>query len=81
MIKVLELIPGMIVEMGGMSATFITKDDHPEYGSTFSLVVWKIHGGPYSFDALSWHQVVGEVQPFTRPQLLQNLKEALGVDD
>jgi hypothetical protein len=61
--RVSELIPGQIVDNGGMSALFICQAPHPLYPA-LRLVVWQLAGsGRYSFDALDARQDVGQARP------------------
>jgi hypothetical protein len=58
--RVIDLVGGDIVDIGGRSGTFIGRSDHPIY-PRLSLVVWRLDDGSVSLDALDPIQVVGEV--------------------
>lgn len=60
MTKVKELTAGDKVELAGHSAIFVTEGPHPLYPK-LRLVVWRVDGREWSFDALSAEQEVGEV--------------------
>jgi hypothetical protein len=57
-LKVYELTPGDIVEIGKSKATFIARTSHPLF-TNLSLVVWVLDSGKTSLDALSPLQDVG----------------------
>ena len=60
MTTVRDLLPGNVMEMSGNTATVIVTTPHPFYrGGSLALVVWWLHDEQrFSFDALSWHQVL-----------------------
>lgn len=60
MAMVAELTAGDLVTNGGMSAVFIIRGPHPIWPG-LALVIWRLDDGSWSFDALDFHQDVGDV--------------------
>lgn len=71
-----DLQPGDMVTLGGMSAVFIARTDHPLW-PVLQLVVWRLDDGTASFDALSPDQEVGELAPATRAERYDRLVDAV----
>lgn len=79
MTTVRDLRPGDLVRLnpdnpGAIVAATVT--GHPLY-ERLALVVWRLHDGTWSLDALSWDQDVGEINPPTNlTHRRQRLEEA-----
>lgn len=58
-VRVIDLLPGDVVRLGDGSACFIARTAHPVY-PTLQMVVWRLHTGEWSHDALDPAQVVGD---------------------
>jgi hypothetical protein len=80
--RVVDLIPGDLVEVHGARATFVARTAHPLYAG-LDLVVWRLHAGGWqpeegwSHDALSSQQDVGTVLPSTDTERTTRLRAAL----
>lgn len=59
-----DLLPGNTVRLGGKSAVFVGRSDHPKY-LNIQLVIWKLGDGTWSLDALLDTQEVGEMDDET----------------
>lgn len=77
MVRVQDLMGGDVVKGGVREATFIGSSQHPGYPG-LALVVWRMSDGAFSYDALSWEQVVGTVNRMGRVGWMQRLKKAVG---
>lgn len=77
--KVSELEPGqqIINPIDGSTPCFIVAFAHPYYDG-LAQVVWRMPDGTSSFDALSWHQDVGEPVPASESERVTNLRDAIG---
>lgn len=75
MATVADLAPGDLVTQAGMSGVFISRGVHPIW-PTLVLVIWRIGDG-WSFDALDFHQEVGEVVPSAIAERQGRLRAAL----
>jgi hypothetical protein len=69
-----DLLPGNTVRLGGQSAIFIGRSDHPK-NPNFQLVIWKLDDGTWSLDALSDTQEVGEVEDETDEERWEAIRE------
>lgn len=80
MARVMDLLPGQIVEHPGLSATFIARCAHPVWryhADGLVLVIWRLDTGDISLDALSPRQEIGDVRPSTPEQLARQLRAAI----
>jgi hypothetical protein len=80
-IRVAELIPGQRVTLtglfGGRAATFVARTEHPIWPS-LQLVIWWLHDGAWSHDALHAQQDLGvDPEPSTADERLTNLRIAI----
>jgi hypothetical protein len=75
----MDLLPGDLVVLGGQSAVFITRTQHPIFPS-LQLVIWKMPDGwdfEWSLDALSADQEVGVVIGSTGDERMERLRKAM----
>lgn len=75
MTRVNELIPGDIVTLAGITATFITSTTHPLWPH-LELVTWWGPGDTWHHDALMAVQDVGRAQPTTHDDRQRALRDA-----
>ena len=61
-VRVLDLLPGDKVTNAAMTAVHITHVGHPYYPD-LQLVIWRLHDGTVSLDALAIVQDVGDLVP------------------
>jgi hypothetical protein len=80
MTKVSELTPGDSVTLrwhdGPRTAVFVAQTPHPIW-SHLQLVIWRLHDGSWSLDALDPAQDVGQVTLSTWQDLAARLRRAL----
>lgn len=72
-VRVIDLLPGDVVELAGKSAVFVARTTHPIW-PTLELVIWRLERNTWSHDALSPLQVVGDcvaADPETRQARLR----------
>lgn len=80
-VRVVDLTPGDLVNLGGHSATFVADTQHPIWPH-LRLVIWHTDPalelpGNWSHDALDFRQVVGTVKPATHAERAERLRGAL----
>lgn len=76
--RVVHLLPGMRIKdptQYDIAHTFVAQCPHPLYPS-LQLVIWRLHDGTWSHDALSPNQDVGEPMPFAGNDLELSLRKA-----
>jgi hypothetical protein len=80
MTQVSELTPGDLVTLpshtGPRSAVYVTQAQHPIWPN-LQLVIWRLHDGSWSLDALDTNQDVGPVTLSTWQDLAARLRQAL----
>jgi hypothetical protein len=71
-----ELQPGDLVEHSGMRAVYVAQCRHPIWPH-LQLVIWRLHDGSWSHDALDACQEVGQVMQATSAERRTQLRQAL----
>lgn len=80
-VRVHDLLPGDLVNLGGHSAVFIADTEHPIWPH-LRMVIWRTDPalglpGNWSHDALDFRQEVGTLTPATAVERAARLRDAL----